>query len=256
MKKCSLFLMLAVFFLNACNPDKALSAELPSPTPLSIATTTSVPSFSPPVVYFTETPSSKMLNECIQPIVISGYQQGEGVPTPLPVPEVLPAGWDVVSTIPEEFKGKLGSGLLLVRPQQGYDELWISAFDAPYNDGDRKYLIYRTDTKEWLEAPQFPRSRIFLDNSNNVWANIVSKDKNTAVLYRLEEPANRFVPVMDKANELSDGQIPSDVKIGSDGLFWFIFRKDQDNTALYSFNPVTLEAKRYISGKIYDFSFR
>lgn len=243
-------LVLLVSLLAACGPVSAPATVSASPTPYFLSTHTPAQTLSKSTTYpATATAFSK--NGCIQPMVVGGYRTGGDAPPPAPTPEVLPAGWEMVSTLPEKFIGKYGSYIDLLRPRADHDEIWISVRNNPHDDVDNNYYYYRFDTREWEPAPTPPGFDLFLDGDNNVWASVVSKGKNEPVLYRLDENANEFIPVVDKSNELSNGYIQS-LKIGSDGLFWLIFESDTDSSRLlYSFDPVTLVAKRYISGRWY-----
>ncbi|MEW6028917.1 MAG: hypothetical protein ACOYZ8_06200 [Chloroflexota bacterium] len=250
MKRCD-YILLFVPILAACNSGNSIVSA--SPSPLLFPTATATPTLSSYIpVNPVEAPAPNTATGCIPPIIISGYPHGEIYITPSPKQNVLPSDWEMVSTVPDEFTGKLGSGLLLVQPREDHDEIWIDVYDDPIDNGDRKYYIYRTDTKEWRRAPTPPSSWVFLDSNNNVWAKTVSYDRSVPIFYRLDEAINRFVPVMDIAENLSNGHVPSGVKIGADGLLWFIFRDNQDKTSLYSFDPVTLEAKGHLSGDYYE----
>lgn len=264
----------ACFFLVACTPTDNISTMTPVPTVTvsSTARATSLPATpkSPNVtitpltlhLFPTRTPLptrivehptlipiSKGAEECLPPLVVADYPgYGEGYPTPQPILQAFPPGWNKISTLSEKFQGKYDTRLILARPQNGYDEFWISVSTNPDNAENSNYFIYRTDTKDWAQAPQPPSGNLFLDDDYEVWAKAVSKDRVTSILYRLDETTNLFTPLKDNANLLSDGEITSNIKIDGGGRFWFIFKDLWEKQALYSFDPITLEAKPRLSG--------
>lgn len=253
--KISLLCCCFAFLMVSCTPSATPGLEKGVHQKTSFpATATATPPPQELSIYPTFIPVSKGADGCISPLIVSGYpSQGEVVLTSPPKPLILPTGWDSVSMIPENLIGKNGASIILLRPRKGYDEFWIGVFNGPDDEASSNYLIYRTDTKEWSQAPIPPRFDIFLDANNGVWSKIISKDKSVPILYRLDESTNQFVPIMDKTNILNDGYIPSNIKVDANGLFWFIL-SDNDNkiSSLYSFDPKTLEAKLHLTGNYAD----
>ena len=242
MKKNFLIFVLTVY-ITSCSPVNPQSTISPSPEVIPIDTSALPPSEMPPLT---------TLNGCIPPIVISGYQQGEGISTPIPTSDILPAGWDEVSQIPEKFKDGI-TYIGLIRPRSGYEEFWIGVHNpSEFTNINDIFLVYRTDTQEWRESPPVPGFNFFLDKDQNVWVVGYSQNNVKPRLYRLDDNSGQFISVMDGTNELDAGQIVSNIKIDSNGLFWFIFRNADDTTAsnesLYEFNPLTLDIKHYLSG--------
>jgi len=260
-----ILLCAACFFLVACTPidNIATLSPVPTATASSVATVTPAgpnatitpltlnlfPTRTPLPTRIVEHPTlipiSKGAEECFPPLVVADYPgYGEGFPTPQPILQAFPSGWNKVSTLPEEVQGKYYTTLVLTRPQKGYDEFWFSAFSTSDNTENSTYFIYRTDTKEWTRAPQPPGFSIFLDDSYGIWSKVISKDKDTPILYRLDETANSFVPVRDAANLLTNGEITSNIKVDGSGRFWFILSDPRgEHSSLYSFDPKTLESK-------------
>jgi hypothetical protein len=198
-------------------------------------------------------PSGPFPEACIPPIVISGYEDGETLVMPTQQDDVLPQGWDSVAEIPEAYRGS-DAYITLTRSFSGYDELWVSVRpEGASTSRNNQYLIFRTDTKEWKLAPNPPGFGLFLDEKQGVWVTVHTEEKDAPRLYRLDQNSGRYLPVLDVENLLGSGNIESAVKVGSDGLFWFIFRDAQDNTALhealYSFDPATRTASRYEIGE-------
>lgn len=271
MKPKNLILLVCVSLIACARMDgftnltpAPIAAESPSATAIPVSATLAGSTATPLTLHLPATktpiptrvidypnliPISDGKGGCIPPLVIADYPgEGEANPTPQPVIQAFPPDWDKVSTIPEKFQGKYDMRLILARPQNGYDEFWIGVSTNPDNAENSNYFIYRTDTKDWAQAPQPPSGSLFLDDHYDVWAKAVSKDRVTSILYRLDETTNLFTPVKDNANVLSDGEITSNIKIDGGGRFWFIFKDLWGKQALYSFDPITLEAKLRLSG--------
>jgi len=159
-------------------------------------------------------------------------------------------GWQKISTIPNTLFVKEG-GLVLVRKQPGYDELWVMAADA--SSTNLVAYIYRTDTGKWIPVPTPPNGPMYLDVSNNIWVVVASNDVHygSNQLFRFDEQANQYLQVTDKTNELSKGDIGAIVS-DSSGLLWFTMRTDPYHSDLFSFDPVTSEIKQHLAGN-FDF---
>lgn len=205
-------------------------------------------------INLTGTPtSSGLVNEdsCIHPIVTEESSVGETNPTPTPLAEVPPIGWEKISELPEEYKDK-STNIVLIHPRVEYDDIWVSIPTSEYTDKNNIYLIYRTDTSEWRIVPTPPGFELFLDKNNEIWTSVNSQDENEPRLYRFDEKSEKYIPVIDRGKLLRQGNIESNIEIDSNGLFWFIFRDLDDTEAshqsLYSFNPSTLEATSYSIG--------
>ena len=197
-------------------------------------------------------PSSLLtVDGCIPPQFHSDYPRGSEIYiTPPPEPQILPVGWQKISTIPNTLFVKEG-GLVLVRKQPGYDELWIMAADA--SSTNLVAYIYRTDTGKWIPVPTPPNGPLYLDVSNNIWVVVASNDVHYGLnqLFRFDEQANQYLQVTDKTNELSKGDIGAIVS-DSSGLLWFTMRTDPYHSDLFSFDPVTSEIKQHLAGN-FDF---
>lgn len=174
------------------------------------------------------------------------------MPTPLSTLVDIPSGWDEISKTPEKYEDKTAY-ISLMRPRLGYEEIWIGVHDQhEFSNTNDIFLVYRTDTQEWREVSPIPGFNLFVDKNQTVWVYSYSKSNTEPRFYRSDESLGQFNPVMDKTNELGAGHIVSNINVDSGGLFWFIFRNADDTTAsnesLYSFNPLTQEAKSYMSG--------
>lgn len=253
--------LLPIFFLVACTSSALVStptSQIPQVAPKDATPT-------PFLLSSGLLPSETNQNQCIPPIVTSGYYDEEGAPTPIPSGNILPLGWKDVTSVPEEFKDKVAY-ISLSRPRSGYDELWITVL-VPEQTGNELYLVYRTDTQEWRKVTGPQGYGLFLDSQNNVWSYWSSPDRSEFTFYRLDESVNQFIQIVDKANRLNSGEIMTDsldnghvisntIKVGSDGVFWFIFRDANDKTAsfesLFSFDPSTQQSTRYSIGEDFD----
>ena len=188
---------------------------------------------------------------CIPPQFHSDYPRGNEIfITPSPKPTVIPTGWKSTSRIPEDLQ-RNHSIARLVRPRSGYDEIWISVSDDPYDYRSVNFLIYRTDTHQWIQAPPPPSDGVlFLDANNGVW--VTSPYEPGPQLYRLDDQSNLFVPVADNANVLTQRAIRGEVKVAPNGYFWFLFSNNRQNRSLFSFDPVALESKLHLTGEFSD----
>jgi hypothetical protein len=205
-----------------------------------------------------QSPNPEALKGCIPPEFDSNYLRDKEIYiTPSPEPTVIPTDWESVSNIPEGLQGKYAT-IGLVRARSGYDEFWIFVYaDTDYhvNVNDYRpssYLIFRTDTKQWRQAPTPPSDwMLFLDANNDVWA--TAPYESGPQLYRLDERANSFIPVVDTARELTKSGIEGDIKVASNGLFWFIFSGESwQKKYLLSFDPVTLDSKLHLTGEFFS----
>lgn len=206
-----------------------------------------------------QSPASETLQKCIPPEFDSNYSRDAEIRiTPSPDSTIIPVGWEIISTIPESMQG-IYATIELVRPQSEYDEIWFFVYADNDIHADVKdyrpinYLIYRTDTKQWRQAPPPPSDwKLVLDPNNNVWSPSVYE--SGPQLYRLDEFANSFVPIVDKNNELAKWGIKNSVKVAPNGLFWIVLQgPNWENNLLMSFDPVTLETTLHLEGMdIYD----
>lgn len=251
MKKNFLYFMLTISILTACTSDFLRNATQVSPTKISNETlAVSSTAISPS----TETFHLSNSKGCIPPLVVSGYQQGEGVSTPLPVSDVIPLDWHKVSEIPEKFKDRIAY-VSLIRSRIGHDELWVGVHNRDeFTNTNDIFLVFQTDTQEWREVSFIPGFNLFVGKDQSIWVYTYSTSDTEPKFYRLDESDKQFVPVMDRTNELGAGHITSNIRVDRDGVFWFIFRNADDATAsnesLYSFNPQTQEARHIISGLV------
>lgn len=273
MNKIQILKILLVLSLTACSSKEAYptapafnaqASETQKPADQQTVNIPLAPTITPEYKIETPNPTPTVIDDplsntkvgdgCLPPIIETDRViVPEGI-IPTPRAEVLlPIGWEEISKIPEEFKA-ISSYIQLMRHRSGFDEIWVGI----YNGSSSVYVtsIYRTDTKEWRDAPNPPGLSLFLDGDNNVWSDMYTEDKTAPRFYRLDQETNQFIPVMDKDNLLGGGHIASSVKIDSAGTFWFLFRDTDDNSAsrisLYSFNPFTQKAERHSIGVGFD----
>lgn len=185
---------------------------------------------------------------CIPPLVSFAYPNGDsGLMNPGERNVLLPDHWKLIASVPE--KGVPGANssyrFQLVRPKDGYDELWMT------DESEGNIYFVRTDTVEWTKVIEFLDSFshyfLFADSNNDIWLTYRFEKAGPPSFWRYDEAKNTFI-LMYEDTSLPSIYKSSEVlsyKVDREGVLWAVIKvkegKNPKSTdILYSFNPLTM----------------
>ncbi|NMB68431.1 MAG: hypothetical protein GYA20_06690 [Chloroflexi bacterium] len=185
---------------------------------------------------------------CIPPLVTFAYPYGDsGLMNPGDHSMLLPDNWKLITSIPgkKETRDNASYNFQLIRPKNGYDELWMT------DESKGSIYFVRTDTREWTKVNEFQESFshyfLFADSNNAIWLTYRYEQAEPPSFWRYDEAKNTFILMYGDAS-LSSIYKTSDVlsyQVDREGVFWAGIKvKEDDNPIstdiLYRFDPITM----------------
>lgn len=210
------------------------------------------------VLYYKSQRPEKHENQCLGSFNEFAYSVPQK--NTLPLEKTLPqAPWKIEALLPVPSDDYTLVSVEAARSINGYSEVWLKK-DTSFSISQgtiHEYMIYRPDIKTWetisaqIDDTEAYVQKLFVSKDGSVWGQnawtAYSNPSGIPVLSKYNEKEEKFeveknIVSIPSAWRNSGGyDYWSKVLLDQSGTFWILANKD----AIFSYNPVSQEVKRY-----------